>query len=129
MQSLHYLTISLFVVPLLNFFAEPSSLAYEGGAASVGGYLVSAEPNRKTNGTLFLGMVMDWREMAGKPTIRGLNGTSYGYVWSDGRKIAYGWKDDQWSGRTDPLRAWIIAVCWLLACGAESVRVYSPPDN
>ncbi|EKM81581.1 hypothetical protein AGABI1DRAFT_111865 [Agaricus bisporus var. burnettii JB137-S8] len=106
MQSLHYLTISLFVVPLLNFFAEPSSLAYEGGAASVG-------------------MVMDWREMAGKPTIRGLNGTSYGYVWSDGRKIAYGWGDDQWSGRTDSLRAWIIAVCWLLACGADICFLYS----
>lgn len=36
LQSLHYLTLSFFVVPLLNIFAEPMSLAYEGGAASVG---------------------------------------------------------------------------------------------
>jgi len=65
------------------------------------------------------GMVMDWREMAGKPTIRGLNGTSYGYAWSGGKMIGVGWKSDQWSGRTDPLRAWMIAICWLVACSAE----------
>jgi len=104
-QSLHYLTLSLFVVPLLNAFAEQTSLAYEGGAASVG-------------------MVMDWREMAGKPTIRGLNGTSYGYAWSGGRKVGLGWKNDQWSGRTDPMRAWIIAICWLIACGADIYYLY-----
>jgi len=65
------------------------------------------------------GMVMDWREMAGKPTIRGLNGTSHGYAWSGGKMIGVGWKSDQWSGRTDPLRAWMIAICWLVACSAE----------
>jgi len=65
------------------------------------------------------GMVMDWREMAGKPTIRGLNGTSYGYAWSGGKMIGVGWKSDQWSGRTDPLRAWMTAICWLVACSAE----------
>ncbi|KXN86210.1 hypothetical protein AN958_10398 [Leucoagaricus sp. SymC.cos] len=106
LQSLHYFTLSLFVVPLLNLFAEQTSLAYEGGAASVG-------------------MVMDWREMAGKPTIRGLNGTSYGYVWSGGKKVGMGWKSDQWSGRTDPLRAWIIAICWLVACGADIYYLYT----
>lgn len=121
MQSLHYLTLSFFVVPLLNLFAEQKSLAYEGGAASVGKPFVS---RTKPELILYpLGMVMDWREMAGKPTIRGLNGTSYGYAWSGGKKVGYGWKDDQWSGRTDPLRAWIIAICWLLACGAECVHL------
>jgi len=75
----------------------------------------------KRNGTHVnpLGMVMDWREMAGKPTIRGLNGTSYGYAWSGGKMVGVGWKNDQWSGRTDPLRAWVIAICWLVACSAE----------
>ena len=36
MQTLHYLTLSVFIPPLLNIFAEPSSLHYEGGAANVG---------------------------------------------------------------------------------------------
>lgn len=106
LQSLHYLTLSFFVVPLLHIFAEQTSLAYEGGAASVG-------------------MVMDWREMAGKPTIRGLNGTSYGYAWSNGKKVSLGWNSDQWSGRTDPFRAWIIAICWLVACGADIYYLYT----
>lgn len=36
MQTLHYLTMSLLIPPLLAIFAEPESLAYEGGAANVG---------------------------------------------------------------------------------------------
>lgn len=105
MQTLHYLTLSFFVVPLLNLFAEQTSLAYEGGAASVG-------------------MVMDWREMAGRATIRGINGSSYGYAWTGGKKFRVSWKEDQWSGRTDPMRAWIIAICWLIACGADIYYLY-----
>jgi hypothetical protein len=61
---------------------------------------------------------MDWREMAGKPTIRGFNGTSYGYAWIGGKKVGLN-SEEEWDGRTDPLRAWIIAICWLVACGAE----------
>jgi protein SYS1 len=40
MQTLHYLTLSILIPPLLNLFAEPKSLLYEGGAASVGTYLM-----------------------------------------------------------------------------------------
>lgn len=36
MQTLHYLTLSLLIPPLLAVFAEPTSLMYEGGAANVG---------------------------------------------------------------------------------------------
>jgi hypothetical protein len=36
MQTLHYLTLSVLIPPLLNLFAEPNSLNYEGGAANVG---------------------------------------------------------------------------------------------
>jgi hypothetical protein len=36
MQTLHYLTLSLLIPPLLHLFAEPNSLNYEGGAANVG---------------------------------------------------------------------------------------------
>ena len=75
-------------------------------------------------------MIMDWREMAGRPTVRGIYGgerwTSYTqWAWSGGKKVGYGWKEDRWDGRTDPLRGWIIAGCWLLACSAE----YVPPSS
>lgn len=36
MQTLHYVTLSLLIPPLLVMFAEPGSLEYEGGAANVG---------------------------------------------------------------------------------------------
>ncbi len=36
MQTLHYVTLSLLIAPLLVMFAEPGSLEYEGGAANVG---------------------------------------------------------------------------------------------
>ncbi|KAK0489423.1 integral membrane protein S linking to the trans Golgi network-domain-containing protein [Armillaria novae-zelandiae] len=48
MQTLHYLTLSLLVPPLLDLFADPASLEYHGGASSVG-------------------MIMDWRQMASSP--------------------------------------------------------------
>ncbi|PBK99995.1 hypothetical protein ARMGADRAFT_918814 [Armillaria gallica] len=48
MQTLHYLTLSLLVPPLLDLFAEPKALEYHGGASSVG-------------------MIMDWRQMASYP--------------------------------------------------------------
>ncbi|KAF7289410.1 hypothetical protein HMN09_01334400 [Mycena chlorophos] len=108
MQSLHYLTLSVCVPPLLSILAEPGSLNYEGGAANVG-------------------MVMDWREMAGRPTVRGMHGeerwSSYTGVWSGGRKIGSGLRADQWDGRIDPMRGWVIAFCWMVACSAEYVNV------
>jgi hypothetical protein len=35
-QTLHYVTLSILIPPLLSIFAEPNSLNYEGGAANVG---------------------------------------------------------------------------------------------
>ncbi|KAJ7089742.1 integral membrane protein S linking to the trans Golgi network-domain-containing protein [Mycena belliarum] len=110
LQSLHYLTLSVCVPPLLNLFAEPASLNYEGGAANVG-------------------MVMDWREMAGRPTVRGMQGeerwSAYTGVWRGGRKVGVGWRADQWDGRTDPMRGWVIAFCWLVACSADIYYLYT----
>ncbi|KAG6879050.1 hypothetical protein C0992_005539 [Termitomyces sp. T32_za158] len=108
MQTLHYLTLSVLVPPLLAVFAEPTSLAYEGGAANVG-------------------MIMDWREMAGRPTVRGIHGAREGYswVWSGGKKIGYGLQEDRWDGRVDPVRGWIIALCWLVACSADIFYLYT----
>ena len=36
MQTLHYVTLSVLIPPLLIMFAESGSLEYEGGAANVG---------------------------------------------------------------------------------------------
>lgn len=68
---------------------------------------------------------MDWREMAGHPTVRGMmqgegRWSQYTSAWSGGKKIGHGL--EQWNGRgIDPIRGWIIALCWLLACSAEYV--------
>ncbi|PPQ70237.1 hypothetical protein CVT26_014484 [Gymnopilus dilepis] len=105
MQTLHYLTLCLIVPPLLTAFAEPTSLMYEGGAASVG-------------------MVMDWRQMAGRPTVIGMPIGERWWAWSGGHKIGYGLKEDQWDGRTDPMRGWIIAFCWIVACSADIYYLY-----
>ncbi|PFH50951.1 hypothetical protein AMATHDRAFT_60136 [Amanita thiersii Skay4041] len=110
MQSLHYLTLSILVPPLLSIIAEPISLNYEGGAANVG-------------------MIMDWREMAGRPTVRWAYGSerwnSYTWVWSSGEKVGHGWTEDQWDGKIDPMRGWVIALCWIVACSADIYYLYS----
>ncbi|KAF8159268.1 integral membrane protein S linking to the trans Golgi network-domain-containing protein [Crassisporium funariophilum] len=105
MQTLHYLTLSIIIPPLLATFADPTSLAYEGGAANIG-------------------MIMDWREMAGRPTVRGMQSGEMWWAWSGGKKIGYGWQEDQWNGRIDPMRGWIIAACWILACSADIYYIY-----
>ena len=50
-QSLHYLTLAIVVPPLLRFFPGTSqgALSFEGGAYQIG-------------------LIIDWREMAGRPT-------------------------------------------------------------
>ncbi len=72
-------------------------------------------------------MLMDWREMAGRPTLTGIQGddsrgwSAFRGVWSGGMRLGggsvlQGWEGD---GGADPMRGWIIAVCWLAASGAE----------
>ncbi|KAL4062524.1 integral membrane protein S linking to the trans Golgi network-domain-containing protein [Scleroderma yunnanense] len=108
MQTLHYLTLSVLIPPLLVVFAEPAALLYEGGAANVG-------------------MVMDWREMTGRPTVRGMPGeerwSSYYGAWSGGRRVGGGWEDKGF-GRIDPTRGWVIAISWLIACTADIYYLY-----
>jgi hypothetical protein len=72
---------------------------------------------------MLTGMVMDWREMAGRPTVRGMQGgerwRSYAGAWSGGKMVGYGLREDHWDGRIDPMRGWIIAFSWMIAAGAE----------
>ena len=81
------------------------------------------------------GMVMDWREMAGIPTVHGLGADNrrgwsvFRGAYSGGRRVGNGavfdpWQNGAhdssfWDGRTDPSRGWVIAFCWLVACLAE----------
>ena len=75
------------------------------------------------NCVMYTGMIMDWREMAGRPTVRGEGSrwSSYAGAWSGGRKVGYhdNGGPDQWESPTDPIRGWIIAFCWIMASGAE----------
>lgn len=64
---------------------------------------------------------MDWREMAGLPIVIGVPIGERWWAWSGGKKVGYGWMEDQLSGSVDPRRGWIIAFCWIVACGAECV--------
>ncbi|EMD39363.1 hypothetical protein CERSUDRAFT_47749 [Gelatoporia subvermispora B] len=112
MQTLHYITISILIPPLLILFAEPHSLEYEGGAANVG-------------------MIMDWREMAGRPVSRTPDGggpwSSWNSVWSGGKQFQGSGdpRESLYTGDIDPARSWIIAVCWILASGADVYYLYS----
>lgn len=65
-QSFHYLAVSLLLPILLLFFADPTALAVEGGAANVA-------------------MVMDWREF--------LSAGSFGLVYDSARAyvVASSW--------------------------------------
>ncbi|KAA1470271.1 hypothetical protein DENSPDRAFT_836031 [Dentipellis sp. KUC8613] len=112
MQCLHYLTLAVLIPPSLALLADPVALEYEGGVANVG-------------------MLMDWREMAGRPTFRRLHGEerwhSFAGAWTGGKMVA----EPAWhvgaarAGRADPLRGWVLAVCWLLASGADIYYLYA----
>jgi protein SYS1 len=85
-------------------------------------YLLYAGP---VIGIFLPGMLMDWREMAGRPTFRRLHGeerwSSFTGAWSGGRKVAEGPRYMGPDGRGDNMRGWILAACWLLASTAECV--------
>ncbi|KAF8722637.1 hypothetical protein AX14_009739 [Amanita brunnescens Koide BX004] len=128
-QCLHYLTLSILVPPLLSIFAESTLLNYEGGAANVGEYVFPLFLQGLLTLTVYIGMIMDWREMAGVPTVRWAYGSerwsSYTWAWSSGKKVGLGWTEDQWDGNIDPTRGWVIAFCWMLACSADIYYLYA----
>ena len=56
MQTLHYLTLTIFIPPLLSIFAEPTSLHYEGGATNIG----KQPPPRPTPSHVIAPQVWSW---------------------------------------------------------------------
>ncbi|KAI0091442.1 integral membrane protein S linking to the trans Golgi network-domain-containing protein [Irpex rosettiformis] len=107
LQALHYLTLAVTVSPLLSLFAEPSYLEYEGGAANVG-------------------MIMDWRQMAGRPTTGASLADAWKNlhsVWSGGHQVGDS-RTALWNGQIDSVRGWIIAACWIAVSGADICYLY-----
>ncbi|KIY72887.1 hypothetical protein CYLTODRAFT_434478 [Cylindrobasidium torrendii FP15055 ss-10] len=106
LQTIHYLALCVVIPASLATFADRESMDWEGGAASVG-------------------MILDWRNIAGRPTSSNSwarNG--YAWVWSAGKKVGVG--DDGADGWVvDPLRGWVISVCWLAACVADTYWIYT----
>ena len=70
-------------------------------------------------------MLMDWREMAGRPSFRRLHGedrwNSFTGAWSGGKKVAEAAWFAGMDEHSDSWRGWILALCWMLASGAECV--------
>jgi hypothetical protein len=64
---------------------------------------------------------MDWREMAGRPTMIEVPIGERWWAWRGGKKVGYGRTEDLWDGTMDNRRGWIIAFCWIVACSAEYV--------
>jgi hypothetical protein len=112
LQTLHYLTLCIISPPLLAAFADTASLNYEGGATSVG---MLHEPLLPPFGfTEFQGMIMDWREMAGRPTVVEVPIGERWWAWRGGKKVGYGWTEDLWDGTMDHQTR--LDHCFLLDC-------------
>lgn len=71
-------------------------------------------------------MVMDWRQMAGRPTSTSTDPwATLNSVWSGGKQVGVGEAEDRWNTRLDPRRGWIIAICWIVASGADVFYLYT----
>jgi hypothetical protein len=110
--------MSFILPPLLTSFAVSGPLEYSGGAATVG-------------------HILDWREMAAKPTVsrksRTIAGSaSQGAAWSGGHQVGV---DETvagdsgsvaavgipagWDYGVDDRRGWLIGLGWIIACLIE----------
>ncbi len=103
-QSLHYLTLCAVLPPLLYVFTNPVSLwYYNGGAATVG-------------------MIMDWREMASRPTVgRGVSSGGWNFF------------ESAWSGvvgvsQSDVVKSGLGGWKTSLLGSISSSSVFSPSD-
>lgn len=72
------------------------------------------------------GMVMDWRQMAGRPTSTSTDPwASLNRVWSGGKQVGVDEIESHWLTRMDSRRGWILALCWIGASCAEYVCLLS----
>lgn len=110
--------MSLILPPLLTSLAHAGPLEYSGGAATVG-------------------HILDWREMAAKPTVSRKSRTiagnaSQGAAWSGGQQVgvdesaagnggstAVVGTPSGWDYGVDDRRGWLIGLGWVIACAIE----------
>ncbi|EJU03884.1 hypothetical protein DACRYDRAFT_115188 [Dacryopinax primogenitus] len=95
LQTLHYLTLALLLPPLLSLLTDSEYLQYLGGRGTVG-------------------MVLDWREMAGRREA----GMGEWGNWGAGRG------NQDWARAVDPRRGWVIGVGWLLGACVNITYLY-----
>ncbi|WVR03751.1 hypothetical protein IAU60_000746 [Kwoniella sp. DSM 27419] len=132
LQTIHYLTLSTILPPLLTSFTSPTLLAYAGGSSTVS-------------------HIMDWREMAARPTISkdsfpGVEGwRKLRGAWAGGKEIGSvahpeledgGEVDDYrvidenkvldeyWEYGVDDKRGWIIGGAWLVTFAVDILPLY-----
>ncbi|WRT65765.1 uncharacterized protein IL334_002714 [Kwoniella shivajii] len=134
LQTIHYLTLSILTPPFLTSFTSPTLLSYAGGPSTVS-------------------HILDWREMAARPT---LSKTSFPGVegwkklrgaWAGGKEIGSvptplgeegdledhpagglgeGGKvvDEYWEYGVDNKRGWIVGGVWLVAFAIDIAPLY-----
>ncbi len=132
LQSIHYLTLSLLLPSLLSHLTHPALLAYSGGPSTVS-------------------HILDWREMASRPTVSSsaFPGLSEGWrtlrgAWAGGKQVGVlegeedgigsGQKgvtgveeeeEEVWDFGVDDKRGWVVGFTWLIASGIEWVQTLS----
>ncbi|GMK58608.1 hypothetical protein CspeluHIS016_0600500 [Cutaneotrichosporon spelunceum] len=110
LQSIHYITLSLVIPPLLSSLTSRSLLNYSGGPRTVA-------------------HIMDWREMAARPAInKGGVWERVRGAWTGGKKVDQSeGREEQgvsWDYGVDSKRGWIIGVAWIAACAVDIVPLY-----
>lgn len=116
LQTIHYLTLSTLLPPFLTTLTSPDILTYSGGPSTVS-------------------HVMDWREMAARPTVnkgtfpgvegwKKLRGAWAGGKWigkvkQEGEMGMKEMKEEMWDYGVDKKRGWVIAGTWMLAFAIE----------
>jgi len=109
LQALHYLTLSLIAPPLLSILADPVALSLEGGASNVA-------------------MIMDWREMTGRPTIEEIHlltklmkdDHKWMRSWPSGRRLMFGGA----AYAADSRRSWVLGGAWTLTSLIDVFYLY-----
>ncbi|CAD6580823.1 MAG: hypothetical protein TREMPRED_002849 [Tremellales sp. Tagirdzhanova-0007] len=131
LQSIHYLFLSLLLPPLLQSFTSPVLLTYSGGPSAVS-------------------HILDWREMASRPTVSSSSfpGLSDGWrtlrgAWAGGKQVGVLEDDEEgigagektgvhveeeeeevWDFGVDDKRGWLIGMCWLIASAVDIAPLY-----
>ncbi|WWC88085.1 uncharacterized protein L201_002989 [Kwoniella dendrophila CBS 6074] len=135
LQTIHYITLSILIPPILTSFTNPILLSYSGGPSTVS-------------------HILDWRELSSKPTISkdafpGIEGLrKLRGAWAGGKEIGSvpvssendndenddsivevqvdreNKYDEYWEYGVDRKRGWVLGGIWLLTFGIDIAPLY-----